>query len=253
MQPGSFLWKIVQIWLSSPYWLFVPENAQNMFVLPSCSLDCPSQNLCNFSSQPSQTLQIVIVDSECLSPSLSDSCAIFISSFPEPSSRITTLLPLPITRIWMIMCHGRLGGFGFNLVSSWVTTGIGTPTNMSKRRMVWTKGAHADGQVQQQTNKRSMWRGRTWRTCTFANKWTYQSFQHESKEQHARASSSELRSIKDSVHFAMQRWSYDTPWRHPSLSSTVARHALQQQHECTNIVLSSHVESSHESCCPHLH
>lgn len=68
-----------------------------------------------------------------------------------------------------------------------------------------------------------------------------------------RASSSEPRTIEDSVHFDMRRWSYDTLWRHPSLSIIVARHALQQQHECTIIVLSSHVESSHESCYPHLH
>ena len=97
---------------------------------------------------------------------------------------------------------------------------------------------------------RSRW---TWWTCIFKNKWACQASQHESKEQHAKASSSKPRTIKDSVHFAMQRWSYDTPWRHRSLSNTLAQHALQQQIECTNIVMSSHVESSHESCYPHLH
>jgi len=91
------------------------------------------------------------------------------------------------------------------------------------------------------------------RTCTFMNRWACQAFQHARKEKHAKASSSEPRTIEDYAHFTMWRWSYDTPWRHPSSSSTIARHPLEQQHECTSIVMSSHVELHHESCHPHLH
>lgn len=98
-------------------------------------------------------------------------------------------------------------------------------------------------------NKWSMQSRRTRWTCTFTNSWACQIFQHASKEQHAKASLSEPRNIEDSTHFTMRRWSYDTPWRHPSPNNIVARHALQQQHKCTRTVMSSHVESCH----PHLH
>ena len=47
--------------------------------------------------------------------------------------------------------------------------------------------------------------------------------------------------IKDSAHFAMWRWSCDTPWGHPSPISTAAQHAHQQQHKCTFTIMSSHV------------
>ena len=120
---------------------------------------------------------------------------------------------------------------------------------MVRRWMGWTKGAHAEGQVHQRMNEWSIWIGWKRRTYTFANSWVCQAFQHASKEQHVKASSSDPRSNKDSAHFAMRRWSYDTLWRHPSPSNIVARHALQQQHECANIVMSSNVES----CRPHLH
>jgi len=79
------------------------------------------------------------------------------------------------------------------------------------------------------------------RTCTFTKRWACQAFQHESKEKRAKDSSSEPKTIKDTAHFAMRRWSYDTPWRHPSPNSIIAQHALQQQHKCTSTVMSSHV------------
>jgi len=52
-----------------------------------------------------------------------------------------------------------------------------------------------------------------------------------------------LTTIKYFAHLARQRWSYETPWGHPSPNNTAARHAHQQQHECTNIVVSSLVIS----------
>ena len=90
--------------------------------------------------------------------------------------------------------------------------------------------------------------GRMDEHAPFANRWDCQVFQHASKEQHAKASSSNAKIIEESAHCAMQRLSYDTPWIHPSLNNALALLALQQQHECTSIVM-----SSHESCCPHLH
>ena len=75
----------------------------------------------------------------------------------------------------------------------------------------------------------------------FANRRTCQTFQHTSKKQHAKVTSSEPTTIEVSVHFAMQRWSFDTPWGHPLPSNTTTRHAHQQQHECTITVMSSHV------------
>ena len=77
----------------------------------------------------------------------------------------------------------------------------------------------------------------------FANKWTYQDYQHTSKEGCVNAKSSEPMTIKDFAHFVMRSWSYDTPWEHASPSSTATRHEHQQQHECTNIFMSSHVMS----------
>lgn len=153
----------------------------------------------------------------------------------------------------MIMCRGRLGGFGFDVVSSWVIVGTGTPMKMARSWMWWTKGAHAKWQVHQWMNKQSMRSGQTRQTCTFANRWACQAFHHVSKE-HVKDSSSEPRTIEDSAHFTMRRWSYDTHWRHPSPSSTMAQRAVQQQHACTDIVMSIHVTSCwHESCRPHFH
>jgi len=220
-----------------------------MPTLPSNGLDCSSQNLHNFSSQPSQSLQTITINSYHLSPSLSDSCTVFISNFLEPSSRITTLLPLPVTCTRMIMCHGRLGGFGFDLVSSWATGGTGMPTNMESRRMGWKKREHAKWQFHQWMNEWNMRSEQMWQKSTFTNRWACPVFKHASKEKHAKVSSSEPRTIKDSMHFTMQMWSYDTPWRHPSPSRTIVEHA----HECSSIIMSSHVDSIHESCHPHPH
>ncbi len=58
----------------------------------------------------------------------------------------------------MIMCHGRLRGFGFDAISSWVTIGIDTPKNMARWRLWWMKGAHAKGNVHQCTNEWCMQR-----------------------------------------------------------------------------------------------
>jgi len=99
---------------------------------PPATWTVPPKNLHNFSSQPSQTFQIVTVDSNHLSPSPSDSCTVFISSCLKTLSHITTLLPLSVTCIRKIMCHGRLGGFWFYVISSWVILGTRTSTNMSR-------------------------------------------------------------------------------------------------------------------------
>ena len=65
----------------------------------------------------------------------------------------------------MIMCHGRLGGFGFDVISSWVTTGTSTATNMLRWWTRWVKGAHVHGHVHQWTNERSMQSRRTNEAC----------------------------------------------------------------------------------------
>ena len=81
------------------------------------------------------------------------------------------------------------------------------------------------------------------RKSTFANRWACQAFQHASKDKHAKDSSSEWNTIEDFVHFAMWRWRFDTPWRHPSPNNIVARHAFQKQHKCTNTIMLSYVIS----------
>lgn len=135
--------------------------------------------------------------------------------------------------------------------------------------MGWTKGTHAEGQVHQRTKKKmhericaheqmSMLRcvigqtdEQTWKMCWLTNGWTNMHFLRTNElfnfsnmqersivEMHHQANPT---TIEDSAHFSMQRWSYGTPWGHPSPRSTTNFHAHQQKHECTTIVISSHV------------
>lgn len=133
--------------------------------------------------------------------------------------------------------------------------------------MGWTTGVHAKGHVREWANKRCMQRD------VFANGWSCKDvFTDERMDKHAnmcswmdgqknihfsqmdkpvRHANIQARrnvqmqhqvnptTIEYSTHLAMRRWSCDTPWRHPSPSSTAARHEHQQQNECTSTVMLS--------------